>query len=372
MKNHKYLSAVVLLLFAVLGVGISGLYLTGRLDVTVPVDYWRPHRKVTQADFVAPKFNGERNSNGMGTIFANGNYVYGAAMNLAWNDLKDSIVHEPIALNTSDTAALQTADYFNQATFTKDDLDEPSFYIKSGFGQSTVDQINKESRAKFPDKSFGDLNLALGPKDIIAYAYFLKKVEYLKPFNEEKLNFGQDQMSVKGFETDNDDQRNNVEILKYWDDDKFILSLKLKDDGDRLIVAKGFPGTDPQPLLDELAAVTSTEAMAGEDYFIMPKLHLDVHHDYEEMIGQDVKNLINGEKYRIGSMFEDIKFDMDEVGAKVENQAGIVMVTSALINENRPKNLILDKPFWVLMERKNSQHPYFILGVNNAEVMEKN
>jgi len=32
----------------------------------------------------------------------------------------------------------------------------------------------------------------------------------------------------------------------------------------------------------------------------------------------------------------------------------------------------LDAPYWVVMQRKNSQNPYFILGVNNAELMEKN
>ena len=38
------------------------------------------------------------------------------------------------------------------------DLDEKSYYVKSGYGQETVDAINKESKLKFPAKSFSDLD----------------------------------------------------------------------------------------------------------------------------------------------------------------------------------------------------------------------
>ena len=126
-----------------------------------------------------------------------GNYVYGGAMNLAWNELNENILHEKLRLNTTDKKTLETVDKFNKAIFTKNDLDEASYYIKSGYGQKTVDTINKESRAKFPDKSFGDLQLTLNDKDIIAYAYFLKKVEYVTPFVIDNVSFMSER--VKGF-----------------------------------------------------------------------------------------------------------------------------------------------------------------------------
>jgi hypothetical protein len=88
-----------------------------------------------------------------------GNYVWGLAMNLAWNELNESILHEKVKLKTNNKSALRMADQLNDAPFTKNDLDEKSYYIKSGYGQKTVDLINKESRAKFPEKSFNDLQL---------------------------------------------------------------------------------------------------------------------------------------------------------------------------------------------------------------------
>jgi len=49
----------------------------------------------------------------------------------------------------------------------------------------------------------------------------------------------------------------------------------------------------------------------------------------------------------------------------------VVMPSAMLREPEKSKNLILDKPYWVVMQRANSQNPYFILGVNNTELMEK-
>jgi hypothetical protein len=70
-------------------------------------------------------------------------------------------------------------------------------------------------------------------------------------------------------------------------------------------------------------------------------------------------------------MQEIVKFDMDEKGARVENEAYIGLATSAGPGHDvyKPKQLLLDKPYWVMMKRFNSDNPYFILGVQNIELM---
>ena len=70
-------------------------------------------------------------------------------------------------------------------------------------------------------------------------------------------------------------------------------------------------------------------------------------------------------------MVERIKFKIDEVGAKVENEALIVaMPTCAPGYQIPPKRLLLNRPFWVVMRQKGC-HPYFLLQVNNTEFMTK-
>lgn len=299
-----------------------------------------------------------------------GNYVWGLAMNLAWNELNESILHEKLKLQTDDKVALRMADQLNGAPLTKNDLDEKSYYIKSGYGQKTVELINKESRAKFPGKRFDDLKLNLGTTDIIAYAYFLKKVEYLTPFKEKDVSFLKER--ARGFYA-KDISKENVRILEYWGDDKFIIRLTLKDDGDELILVKGFDMNNPKDALNEIDKYNKQvpSRINDDDQFEMPKLHLDHRHDYIELTGKSLANK-GFEEYFIAQMFEKIKFDMDHKGARVESEA-VIAAPTAMPSSQRPKikRFILDKPFWLVMKRKDSQHPYFVLGVKNTDLMER-
>jgi hypothetical protein len=309
-------------------------------------------------------------NNYLGSYFKE-NYVWGGAMNLAWSELNENILHEKLQFNTEDKIALEMAEKLNNPIFTKNDLDDKSYYIKSGYGQSTVNTINKETKLKFPSKSFSDLNLSLSPTDIISYAYFLKEVEYSLIFDIKEVSFNG--KMVKGFYAKDKSQKYNVKIIKYESDEKFIVSLQLKDENDQLILAKGYDMTNPQIVVNEINQnnKANLSSMGIADRFEAPKLKLDYSRDYVELIGKYLANK-GFESYFIAKMFENIKFDMDEKGARVENEAVIVLSKSIEIDSEKPKNLLLDKPYWVVMKRSNSSNPYFILGINNIELMEKN
>lgn len=300
-----------------------------------------------------------------------GNYVWGGAMNLAWNELNENILHEKLKLNTDDKIALDMVKKFNNQNFAKDDLDENSYYIKSGYGQKTVDLINKESIKKFPSKSFGNLKIDLKPADIICYAYFLKEVEYSAFFEKKDVSFNGSK--VKGFYAAKEKQKENVQIIQYENDDKFIIKIKLKDNSDELILAKGYDMSNPQEVVNEIKQNREYFPVDIEEYdrFEAPKLHLEYSRDYIELINKYLANQ-GFDAYFIAQMFENIKFDMDEKGARVENEAAIVSELASAISSAKPRNFILNKPYWVVMKRANSENPYFILGVNNTELMEKN
>ncbi|MCF7795140.1 hypothetical protein K9M50_02175 [Patescibacteria group bacterium] len=299
-----------------------------------------------------------------------GNYVWGGAMNLAWNELNENVLEENLKLQTDDETALNMVEKFNNPIFTKDDLNKESYYIKSGYGQSIVDEINYESRKKFPTKSFADLNIKLGPTDIISYAYFLKEVKYKTVFEKKDLYF-KDQ-KVKGFYAQENDQKKNIKIIDYSSDDKFIISLKLKNDEDQLILAKGYDMESPLTVVNKLkqSDMENLTTLDDSDNFEAPNLYLDHHRDYVELTNRYLANK-GFEEYFIAQMMENIKFTMNEKGAKAENEAVIMMTQSMKIDSEKPKNFILDKPYWVIMKRKNSKNPYFILGVNNVELMKK-
>lgn len=305
-----------------------------------------------------------------------GNYVWGGAMNLAWTELADNIVKDTIRLATDDKAVLNTLDKLNHPVITRKDLDEASYYIKSGFGPKTQDIINRESKKKFPSKSFTDLKYNLGETDIISYAYFLKQVEYLTRFKKQDVSFLR--KMVKGFAAD-EESNQNIFILKYENEDKFLIGIKLKDSKDQIFLAKGYPMESPDEVIkmlgDKVPVQTSEQYNLGlpmreGDVFQAPFLSLSHERDYQEMLGKVLQNSIEGREYYIDVMKEKIKFDMDEKGARVENEAVIVMRETAMPIQQKQKIMMLDKPYWVVMKRYDSNNPYFILGVRNTELMQ--
>lgn len=106
-----------------------------------------------------------------------------------------------------------------------------------------------------------------------------------------------------------------------------------------------------------------------DDRFMMPLLHLSYRRDYNELIGKALANPAFS-NYIIGAMFENINFDLDEEGAKVESQA-VITVERGAAPKKTGRYFILDKPFWVIMKRTDSNHPYFLLGINNSQLMQK-
>lgn len=175
-----------------------------------------------------------------------GNYIWSGAMNLCWTTLSQSVIREPLLIKTDEPEALALVEKFNHPVCTTEDLDEPSYYTKAGMGQKTVDVINKESRQKFPQKVFADLDMNIGNDEFISYAYFYKKVSYEKPFTQTDMYF--ENSWVKAFEAE-EEQKRTVEILQNHDDNKFIIRLRLKTPGDELIIAKGYIGQDPKEII---------------------------------------------------------------------------------------------------------------------------
>jgi len=150
----------------------------------------------------------------------------------------------------------------------------------------------------------------------------------------------------------------------------------LKDDKDEIFLAKGLDINNPDYMINQINSYNGNdlESLNENDIFMMPEVHLDYKRDYDELKDLFFRNK-GFEEYYIKAMYEKIKFDINNEGARVENEAVIAVDCAAMPSEEAPverKLIILDKPFWIVMKRTDSQSPYFILGVNNTSIMEKN
>jgi hypothetical protein len=299
------------------------------------------------------------------------NYIYGAAMNLAWNEMNENVIHGNLILETESRDALRTVKLFNNAPFSVNDLDAESCYVRSGFGPETQQRINLEMKEKFPKKSFTDLNYRIGQSDLIVYSYLFKRVEYLHPFKTMNTLFmGR---LVKGFMNDSgqENQRTNVIVADYQHDDQFLIQLKLKNDQDQLFLLKGWDSSSPEEIVDEINRLDihaeSSPVMGWQDNFQMPRISFSHTRIYNELLGLPIlNNDLKG--YTIGRMAENIKFEIDETGARAENDGVMQAQRMSPVNT---RNFFLNKPFWIVMKRKKSLNPYFIIHITNEEFMEK-
>lgn len=295
-----------------------------------------------------------------------GNDIYAGAMNLAWTELSQSIIKAPIRLDSADDQVQAQVYNYNHPIFTVKDIKSDSYYVKSGCGQSIVNTINQEVKAKFPHKKLPDLQLKLGKNDMLAYAYLAKAVQYQTPFAQTVMNFSG--KKVKAMSATTSAMRANLALLDYHDNNDFVLRLRLKEPTEELYLIKGHD----QASIKEIVALINTYkqeiALQSSDRFKAPFLSLLAKNTHPDLVG---KRFLNEgfENNIIGVMTENIQFQMDEIGASVENDAVISMLTMSAPGVKQPKDLIFDRPYWVVMKMNKAVSPYLVIHVRNSQLM---
>ena len=79
--------------------------------------------------------------------------------------------------------------------------------------------------------------------------------------------------------------------------------------------------------------------------------------------------------YEIVVAYQRTALLLDEAGAEIESEA--YMATEAAeappenVEEPQPKRLVFDRPFLLVMKRKEAEHSYFVAWIVNEELMKK-
>jgi hypothetical protein len=62
----------------------------------------------------------------------------------------ENIIKENVTVASQDPAVKKLVQNYNTCEFTRKDIDDRCIYVKSGYGQETVNKINAECKKKFP------------------------------------------------------------------------------------------------------------------------------------------------------------------------------------------------------------------------------
>lgn len=221
---------------------------------------------------------------------------------------------------------------------------------------------------------------------IIAEAFFNKTLPFPVKMDkaEKPMQFGGSEVNAFGIYTMNTEVTAYTQILFYDSDDRFLVKLSPKEEKHEVWLMKA-ADTDTT-----LASVVQRakewkangEKEAGdvklawkyafnpEDVLSIPEIKFNIETHYKELEGQVF--FIKDDDRMIATAYQRTGFILNETGAVAESHAIMAAVDSAAaipITRPKPKNLVFDKPFYVILKRTDSGNPYFVMQVANAELL---
>lgn len=179
----------------------------------------------------------------------------------------------------------------------------------------------------------------------------------------------------------------SINILYYKNDNDFAVRLNPKDTGHEILLyMPDKKGNDLQQMfysLKEKAESAIKEKQSGEaswkysidmegDELLITKFSFNIETNYGKLEGSEF--MMANERYVIEKVYQRIAFILDEEGAKVESEAIMEATTEEMpepVEKPHAQKLHFNKPFLVLLKRKDSPNPYFAMWVDNTELMQK-
>ena len=312
------------------------------------------------------------------------NLLWCASFQLAWNEAC-TLVGEDLHFEGNEPAMVGV---LNRHSFTREHLDKESYVAVAGFVKDDIfGQIDRQLQDTFKGRAtpryIPPKDLTPRPQDIVAYSYLFKNLEFPVPFERigKPLVFGTAMVSCFGIGEER--KGGHAKMLEqllipdYQSEDDFIVELKTKGTHDRFILAKVQPAAT---LAETITAVLSRIASANPvppqmyDVLKVPKLNFDVTRDYLELRGLKlvVKNPKVANDLQILSALQNIRFQLDEEGVRLRSESHIAFGCAAAEPPPPTRHImVFDKPFLMLLQRRDADVPYFALWVENPELLIK-
>lgn len=284
------------------------------------------------------------------------NAIYGASFLFTW-DLIRKEINLPLSIDSQ----------FSQLKL----LNESTSYI----GVLNPDEYSQE--------------ISIQGSTIRAKTIFTKSLSFLAHLSEfhNKLKFKDDKVESFGAEYFYGDISRIIQIGYYDNNNHFVVILNPTDENHQIILympntsysTLGKMANDVQNLI-ELGKKERNKSPKwkyslshnDDDVVCIPKLNFNLETQYENLMG----NTFMAEKlpFQIIEAKQRIAFHLDHTGAIIEDES-VMAVDAAAEGATEeipePQNLVFDKPFYVLLKKKENEFPYFVAYVENTELMMK-
>jgi hypothetical protein len=317
--------------------------------------------------------------------------VWCASFQMAWDKLRDGVVKGPVVVTNADAVC----ERLNKNRTVEADLPPDGFYAAAGFEDDGIRQtIRDEMARRFPDAPAPQIGGRGDKGSVLAYAYLEAAVKFRQQYFENPRDFQFSGLAgkagtVRSFGVwphsgkDAPALQEQVEILYDNFDRRTDTVTKCALDLDRnsrttqVVIARG----DRKGTLAEILAETDlgiqghvrsahkyfpdTEDKLDEtDTLLVPAMRWKVRHSFRELLGPDKLLSLGSMAQPMRAAEQTIAFHLDARGAGVESQSRIETKSAGMRRQFR-----FDGPFLLYLKRRGGEHPFFVMWVENAELL---
>lgn len=301
------------------------------------------------------------------------NRIWVGTFQLVWNELTDKIVKAPVKFLDFDS---QMANNLNQKQFKKSNLNEKSYYVKSGIVSPALKaEIEKNIKSKFHETSdiLKMFDFTYNPEKIFVYAMLKKDFRFTNAFDKLATgNFGNSQEKVKYFGiNDNSNQKlyKNVNVLFYNDDNDFAVKLYTKGKDEVLLYRTNDDKTFDKyyaELNDKTAKYSGDKNFVKNDTLTIPDIKLYQETSFNELEGHQIV----GTNMQIDKTIETVDFRMNNKGVKLKSEAAIMLRCMSLA-PREGRAFTFNNNFVLFLIEKNQNTPYYAMKVSDVAAINK-
>lgn len=287
------------------------------------------------------------------TIPKGKNAVYAPALLFAWDKIRE-LIKAPVETN-----ALQSQDFLllnNSHGFEKS-LDSSEYSAEASVENGIIK----------------------------ARAFFNKTLPFNKVMHRwgEPVLFMDSSVAFFGVEYADQEVSEQFSVLYFKNEDQFILRIQPKDSTSEIILCKGMSlqtslgslqhEADSLISLGEkesvMAANRSVYSINKDDRIAIPVIRFNLDTRYESLIDQTFK--AGNKQYKIIEAYQRTALILEEHGAVAESEARMAADSAgaAVPELIKPKILLFNKPFFLVIRKKTTTAPYFMMWVENPELL---
>lgn len=301
------------------------------------------------------------------------NRIWVGTFQLVWNELTDKIVKAPVKFLDFDS---QMANNLNQKQFQKSNLNEKSYYVKSGIVSPALKaEIEKNIKSKFHETSdiLKMFDFTYNPEKIFVYAMLKKDFRFTNAFDKLATgNFGNSQEKVKYFginDNSNPKLYKNVNVLFYNDDNDFAVKLYTKGKDEVLLYRTNDDKTFDKyyaELNDKTAKYSGDKNFVKNDTLTIPDIKLYQETSFNELEGHQ----IFGTNMQIDKTIETVDFRMNNKGVKLKSEAAIMLRCMSLA-PREGRDFTFNNNFVLFLIEKNQNTPYYAMKISDVAAINK-